>query len=59
MIMERLIVNGLYRENQFIHKGLLVQDPLSLEVTYNYSLKPLWTFYTEIIVKKRAVTSIS
>lgn len=58
MVSERLVTRDIYCENQLIYQGLLVQDPFSTDIEYNYTLTHLWTFYCNLI-HKRCVTSMS
>nr|CAD7392106.1 unnamed protein product [Timema cristinae] len=56
--MERLLASNVYHHQQKIFKGLLPQDPLQLDVRYDYKLNHLWTFSCDA-VKGRTVTSLS
>lgn len=57
MVMERLIIKEDFSKNQLLFQGLLLEDPLSLEVNFQYTLNHLWTFSCEK-TKERKVTSI-
>nr|CAD7401198.1 unnamed protein product [Timema poppensis] len=56
--MERLLASNVYHHQQKIFKGLLPQDPLQLDIRYDYKLNHLWTFSCDA-VKGRTVTSLS
>lgn len=58
MIMERLLQREFYYTKQLLYQGLLVSNPMSLDVQYKYSLKHLWTFKNKSTAS-RVVTSIS
>lgn len=57
MVMERLVVKEDFSKNQLLFQGLLLEDPLSLDVNFQYTLNHLWTFACEK-TKERTVTSI-
>lgn len=57
IVLERLIQQKTYSEKQILYQGLLVQDPLSIDVACDYTLTLLWTFKSEL-TKNRKVTSM-
>lgn len=43
-VIERILANNCYNEQQKIFRGLKVQDDFRENIEYNYKLKYLWTF---------------
>ncbi|CAG9829255.1 unnamed protein product [Diabrotica balteata] len=43
-VMERLLANNCFNEQQKIFRGLTVPDPFRENIEYNYRLNLLWTF---------------
>lgn len=46
-VIERLLANNCYNEQQKIFRGLLVQDDFRENIEYNYKLNLLWTFVND------------
>ncbi|RZB39082.1 WD repeat-containing protein 78, partial [Asbolus verrucosus] len=57
LIIERLLANNYYNEQQKQFKGLVDQSDLEDRIKYNYKLGLLWTFANED-TKSRCVTEI-
>lgn len=46
-VIERLLANNCFNEQQKIFRGLTVQDDFREDIEYNYRLNHLWTFANE------------
>lgn len=46
-VIERLLANNCYNEQQKIFRGLTVQDDFREDIVYQYNLNYLWTFANE------------
>lgn len=46
-VIERLLANNCFNEQQKIFRGLTTQDDFRENIEYNYKLKYLWTFANE------------
>lgn len=46
-VIERLLANNCYNEQQKIFRGLTFQDDFREDIEYNYKLNHLWTFANE------------
>ncbi|XP_059057163.1 dynein axonemal intermediate chain 4 [Achroia grisella] len=58
LLIERVLSTLQYSEAQKKFRGLVTVDPLSLDLVYIYSMKPLWTFECEETAN-RPITGIS
>ncbi|XP_045533305.1 dynein axonemal intermediate chain 4 [Pieris brassicae] len=58
LLTERVLATLEYSSQQKKFRGLVSIDPLSLDLIYIYSLKPLWTFECDETAN-RPITSIS
>ncbi|CAH0406300.1 unnamed protein product [Chilo suppressalis] len=58
LLAERVLSTLEYSKQQKRFRGLVPMNPLSLELIYTYTMKPLWTFECEDTIN-RPITSIS
>lgn len=58
LLVERVLASLEYGDAQKKFRGLIQIDPLSLDLVYIYSMRPLWTFECEETIN-RPITSIS
>ncbi|XP_004930498.3 dynein axonemal intermediate chain 4 [Bombyx mori] len=58
LLAERVLSTLEYSEAQKKYRGLVRIDPLSLDLVYIYTMKPLWTFECEDTIN-RPITGIS
>lgn len=58
LLVERVLSTKEYANQQKKFRGLIKTDPLSLDLKYIYTLKPLWTFECKDIIN-RPITCIA
>lgn len=46
-VIERILANNCYNEQQKIFRGLTLEDDIRENIEYNYRLNHLWTFANE------------
>lgn len=57
LIMERVLANNIYNQQQKRFRGLIEQDPFRPDIEFKYNLELLWTFKTPM-VESHPVTSL-